>query len=89
MNKTCGVGNHGKRGSRLIPNATGTAVRRPVRVPTFPLGADEDAEALFTFTFGSQDRQATTYDGTLSGTPGDEGVGGDMHYTIELRAADR
>lgn len=53
------------------------------------LGADEDAEALFTFTFGSQDRQATTYDGTLSGTPGDEGVGGDMHYTIELRAADR
>lgn len=53
------------------------------------LGADEDAEPLFTLAFGSQDRQATTYDGTLSSTPGGERFGGDMDYTIELRAADR
>ena len=52
-------------------------------------GAREDAEPLFTLAFGSQDRQATAYDGTLSSTPGDEGFGGDMDYTIELRAADR
>mgnify|MGYP001224260421 CR=1 FL=1 len=63
------------------------SVRGSARVVA--LGADEDAEALFTFTFGSLDRQATTYDGTLSGTTGEGGAGGDMYYTIELRAADR
>ncbi len=52
-----------------------------------PAGSAEQDDALFTLSFDSLDRQATTYDGSL--TDSRRGGAGEMSYMITLRAAAR
>lgn len=52
-----------------------------------PAGGAEEDDALFTLSFDSLDRQATTYDGSL--TDSRRGGDGEMSYMITLRAAAR